>query len=57
MKTANPRIPSPFDTAGMFAGCCAHSGLIRTKKGKMKHRGSAFSLDWTGVEDGQLGGW
>lgn len=33
MKTANPRIPSPFDTAGMFAAFSSHSGLIRgTKK-------------------------
>ncbi len=27
MNTANPRIPSPFDTAGIFADFCPHSGL------------------------------
>lgn len=32
MNTANPRIPSPFDTAGIFAGFCPHSGLSRKKK-------------------------
>lgn len=31
MNTANPRIPSPFDTAGIFAGFCPHSGLSRKK--------------------------
>lgn len=29
MKTANPRIPSPFDTAGMFKDFCPQSGLVR----------------------------
>lgn len=52
MKTANPRIPSPFDTAGMFAGFCLHSGLIR------KNDLTLVSLsNWTGAEDGQLDVW
>ncbi len=49
MKTANPRIPSPFDTAGIFAGFCPHSGLIRTNE-----LTSVSFSHWTGVEDGQL---
>lgn len=52
MKTANPRIPSPFDTAGMFAALCPHSGLIR------KNTLALVSLShWTGAEDGQLDVW
>ena len=27
MNTASPRIPSPFDTAGIFAGFSVHSDL------------------------------
>lgn len=29
MKTANPRIPSPFDTAGMLKDFCPQPGLVR----------------------------
>lgn len=42
MKTANPRIPSPFDTAGIFAGLCPHFGLIRKK---LTDAGQLFTLE------------
>lgn len=48
MKTANPRIPSPFDTAGIFADFCLPLGLI----GENELTSVSF-LNWTGVEDGQ----
>lgn len=48
MKTANPRIPSPFDTAGMSAGFCPHSGLLQ------KTLMPVTLSQRTGVDDGKL---
>lgn len=57
MKTANPRIPSPFDTAGMFAAFSSHSGLIRgTKKEEEILDLPLISLSTSsGAKDEQLG--
>lgn len=48
MKTANPRIPSPFDTAGIFADSCPHSGLLWNNKPTLDSLSRR-----TGEEDGQ----
>lgn len=44
MKTANPRIPSPFDTAGMLA---AFGPLTPAFSVKQSESGQPLELNWT----------
>lgn len=51
MKTASPRIPSPFDTAGIFR---RFPFSPRPLMWNCTAVGQLLTLDWSGVEDGKL---
>lgn len=47
MNTANPRIPSPFDTAGMFAEFFLHAGFNNETNDFQMFRGAGLTGKYT----------